>query len=129
MKYCTGCKKKHEIQEGYYWSKDKAGGYYCRLHVECVGCKKVHPITPYMKHAKRVHDETGEEIDGWWCDKWVKPKSLTPEQKMANMSPAEVMSGVHYGMDKQDYGHEADNYLNSEAEKEGRDELEEMLAS
>lgn len=46
---------------------------------------------------------------------------------MENMSPAEVMSGVQYGMDKQNYGEEAETKTHSEATRDKVKELDEAL--
>ena len=39
------------------------------------------------------------------CSKWTRPRSKSPQERAKNMSPADVLSGVHLGMDRQDvYG-------------------------
>lgn len=101
MRYCVGCKKKHEIQDGFVWQQTKGGVNYCKKHIECVGCGTVHERTPYLKYATKVHMDTGEKLSGWWCEKWVRPATPSLQQKMNNLSPGEVMSGVHLGMDYQ----------------------------
>ena len=62
----------------------------------CAGCKKVHETTPYARTMTNPETKQTE----WYCQKWARPKISTPEEKAKNMSPEEVMSGVHMGMDR-----------------------------
>lgn len=98
IKQCHYCNKRHEA---WSWGKYKKKNYCNEKWMYCVGCQAVHAHTHYMKHTKRLHPHTGEMHDGWWCEVWVRPKSLTPDQKVKNLAPGEVASGVHLGMDYQ----------------------------
>lgn len=62
----------------------------------CAGCQAIHESTPF---ARAVTNPVTKETE-WYCQKWAKPKIATPEEKAKNMSPEEVMSGVHMGMDR-----------------------------
>lgn len=121
MEYCIGCKKKHEIQLGFWWCKDPDGNFYCKDHFYCSGCQKVHERGFYISHR------TINGVTGWFCEKWYRQRSKSPEQKAKNMSPEEVMSGCHYGMDRQDYGYEAKNFDHSQVHSEQVKSLGEAL--
>ena len=91
--YCIVCHKRHS--DLYWrWTKVKIKGkvrYYCGHGIDCYGCKKIH----YNDTGREKIDADGHH----WCGKWFTT-SKTPEQKIRNLSPQEVMSGVQYGMDE-----------------------------
>lgn len=133
-KYCAGCKKRHSVEVGGWegWSSSEINGkkvYFCRKHMHCVGCGTIHERTGFSRHRTKEHPETGEKLGGWWCEKWERPAALTPEQRMANMSPQEVVSGVHLGMDRQEvWGEDTDDWSRTSERTEGLKELEEVLS-
>ena len=91
-------------EEEHSFGKDKHTGKpkACDRCIKCVGCKKIHEKTMFMKH------KTGFNGLGWYCDKWGKGGTLTPEQKMKNMSPEDVVSGVQYGYERdKSYGEDS----------------------
>ena len=72
----------------------------------CVVCEKDHKndgrTENYCTYCKKKHKHynwrfTGKETI---CGEYWRPR-LTMAQKVANMSPQEVLSGVHLGMDEQ----------------------------
>lgn len=92
LQYCAGCKKKHSLKDvgGYLWESKKIGKktiYWCRMAIDCTGCGFVHARGFY----------TFSNSDGTWCEKWKRERPRSMEQKMAGMSPEEVMSGVQHG--------------------------------
>lgn len=131
-RYCRGCKKRHGmiVDAWNSWNHKIINGkevYWCKKHFFCVGCNAVHQVTSYSRHCKRIHPKTGIELDGWWCEKWVNTPVLTPEQKMANMSPQEVVSGVHLGAERQEvWGKDTEDFGTIRAQQ--LPELEEALS-
>lgn len=115
-KFCIVCKKKHQ-EDSYRWRKAEAG-FYCHHGIDCIGCKEIH------------YNDTGFtriNSQGSICGKWAKSAPPTMEQKMAGLSPEEVMSGVHLGNEMLPYfkGKSSNNYSEDRAKqtKELRDAL------
>jgi uncharacterized protein YeaC (DUF1315 family) len=127
--YCIVCKKKHLASESGswpdMWTKKKIGRktvYYCRHGIDCTGCGFIHYNDTGFT---RSYIKDGERVE--LCGKWAKGNATTPEQRMANMSPEEVMSGVHLGNEMLPYfkGKSSNNY--SDEVREQRKELKEAL--
>ena len=88
-KFCIAHNYNHE-EESWRWHSTKINrkkAYYCHQAIYCIGCKEVHLTDRFSRLTPQ----------GWLCIKWTRPANLTPEQKAKNMSPEEVMSGVHLG--------------------------------
>ncbi len=120
--FCFGCKIKHTLDDvsGWSWTEAKVNNKtvrYCRLCLNCDGCKKIHKYSFGFRSSPA----------GTFCDKWYKSAPLTLEQKEANMSPEEVMSGVQHGNPLLGVfkGKSSNNY--SEEVKEQQKELKEAL--
>ena len=91
--------------------------------MKCYGCKTIHKTTGY---AKGINNPDGSKETVWLCSKWAKPSAPTPQQKAQNMSPEEVMSGVHYGMDRvKSMSHDSEDW--SVEHKQQLDYLNEVL--
>lgn len=95
---CIGCKKVHEEEE-WRWRSMKLDGktvYWCHTSLACEGCKTIHPRNGFSRsytNPSRVFPGYSLEI----CSIWARPTKLTPQQKMKNMSPEDVLSGVPFG--------------------------------
>mgnify|MGYP007071571373 CR=1 FL=1 len=95
--FCIVCKKDHE-DDDWRWTEIKIKGkkkFYCHHGINCAGCKEIHYNNTYLTKIKY---EDGKKIE--ICGKWFGSKP-SMAQKVSNMSPQEVMSGVHLGMDEQ----------------------------
>lgn len=73
--YCIVCQRDHK-KDGTVWE-------YCSM------CGKRHP-----------HSNWKNRDNKWICGEYWRSRP-TMAQKMANMSPQEILSGVHLGMDEQ----------------------------
>lgn len=94
IRYCVGCDETHQ-EEDWRWHKKKIKGktkWYCHKAIYCIGCKKIH-TTAEVGGAKSINS-------GWICRKWYDGSS-TKEQRMANMSSEEILSGVQHGLPNQ----------------------------
>ena len=73
----------------------------------CAGCQMIHESTPF---ARTMTNPETKETE-WYCQKWAKPKIATPEERAKDMSPEEVMSGVHMGMERvKGLGNDSEDY-------------------
>lgn len=98
--YCIGHKQKIELQQDWQWSVVKVQGskrYICNKCIYCEGCKEYHTIGKYGG-AKGY----GNPIK-YVCFKWSKATPPSMEKRIANLSPEEVMSGVHLGNERASY--------------------------
>lgn len=103
--YCSSCEKNHSltIDSWTWWRTAKHGNktlHYCNKGMDCVGCAKIHPRTPVITHVKRQHPKTGEVLDGWWCNKWVRESRRV--KRLEDYSPQEIVSGVDLGNERQE---------------------------
>ena len=91
---CIVCHKIHS-EDNWGWTEVNIEGkkkYYCRHGINCYGCQKIH------------YNDTGAtrmDTRGSICGKWIGSTSKTPQEKIKNLSPQEVMSGVQYGLPEQ----------------------------
>jgi hypothetical protein len=94
VRFCIACGKKHP-EADWRWTEVKIKGkkkYFCHHGINCYGCQKIH------------YNDTGAtrmDSRGSVCGKWFGNTKKSPEEKMKNLSPQEVMSGVQYGMPEQ----------------------------
>lgn len=101
-KKCYVCNKKHE-EESYRWKRKRIGNkrvWYCHSGIDCAGCGFLHFNDTYK--ARMTADGKA------YCGKWFSSSS-TPQQRMKNMSPEEVLSGSHYGLPNQ-FGRQSEDY-------------------
>lgn len=102
IKQCYVCVKKH-AEEDWRWKRKRIGKkrvWYCHSGIDCAGCQTLHFNDTYKSRTT---------IDGsQYCGKWYN-SAPTPQQKMKNMSPEEVLSGSHYGLPNQ-FGRQSNDY-------------------
>jgi len=67
-RFCTGCNKKHK-EVAFRWKSD-GKNYYCSKFINCIGCKKYHKKTRYMKYVK-IQISNGKISEDWICDNYV----------------------------------------------------------
>lgn len=131
-RYCFGCKRKHTSTEvgGWpdMWETKILNGKkvrWCRNCIDCTGCGFIHK------------NDTGFTRTSWegdkriqLCGKWARATPPSPQKKMENLSPQEVLSGVQYGMDEQKglFSKEANSKEWSKSHAEGVKELKEALS-
>ena len=92
--FCVGHKKKLTLSDEWCWNKIKIGkktAYYCNHCIYCEGCKRIHPL------AENGGARGSGNPTKYWCFKWVKSTSSSPEKRADGLSPAEILSGVHLG--------------------------------
>src|SRR5574340_359760 len=91
--YCIGHKEKIKLGAG-WWNSEKRGKktvYWCNKCIYCEGCQEVHPLGKYGGAVGRGNPTK------YWCYKWAKGSSPSPEKRMQDLSPEQVLSGVQYG--------------------------------
>lgn len=115
--YCVGHKTHLDIDE-WLWHEFKDKGqtkYYCNKCIECVGCKEIHPLGK-NGGAKGFGDPMK-----WICYKWSKPSAKPMSKRIMDMSPEDVMSGVHLGNERASYFEKDTNDWGSEHKKQKED--------
>lgn len=118
--YCIGCKKIHS-EESWRWGTILVASrkrYFCHDSLACEGCKVVHPRNGFSRcYTEKSRLFPGRSLEV--CAIWARPTKLTPQQKMKDMSPEDVLSGVPFGGERASFFGEDSRTDWSQEHKEG----------
>ncbi len=111
---CFGCLKTH-TDKAYRWKSRILvdGGkkiWWCGSCVDCGGCRKIH----FNDTGRTLIIGNGaERIE--MCGRWYQSPSPSIKKKMENLSPEEVLSGVHLGLPQTYKGQSNDHSFEKKA--------------